>query len=95
MHSRGCDGPTVGGAVLVLPGIPEFLVCWHAPSGLSSPPTLLDPIGLTSLDYDLSYISILPPNPEIGRDHRLGNLKGALLSAVQHADGRLLRRGAV
>src|SRR5580704_1033028 len=42
---------------------------------------------LTSLDYDLSYISILPPNPEIGRDHRLGNLKGAVLSAVQHAAG--------
>ena len=29
----------------------------------------------------------MPPNPEIGRDHRLGNLKGAVLSAVQHADG--------
>jgi hypothetical protein len=49
---------------------------------------------LISLDYDLSYILILPPNPEIGRDHRLGNLKGAVLLAVQHADGRLLRRGA-
>src|ERR1700730_4755688 len=42
---------------------------------------------LTSLDYDLSYISILPPHPDLGRDHRLGSLKGAVLSAVQRADG--------
>jgi hypothetical protein len=49
---------------------------------------------LTSVDYDLSYISISPQPGDWSRSST-GHLKGAVVAADQHADGGVLRRGAV